>query len=120
MLTYGSTIIEKTKTNVSTESANVIFGLTQFGATILAGELIDRKGRKFLLIGRYANPFDYGIPCKIEPIFQLRWLVVLWGTVFYQPISNCMTMGLMLKCLIGCPSFVCHASYSARRLVSAH
>lgn len=49
-LTYGSTIIEKTGTSLTSATASIFMGVVQLLATFATYKLIDSKGRKFLLI----------------------------------------------------------------------
>lgn len=49
-LTYSSYIIEKSGTHLPSEIASICMALVQLIATAVAYILIDRKGRKFLLI----------------------------------------------------------------------
>lgn len=50
ILTYGTNIVDRSATRVPTEIATLIFGLTQFFGTFVASVLIDRIGRRSLLI----------------------------------------------------------------------
>lgn len=50
VLTYGSLFVSKSGTRVPMEIATIIFGIAQLFGALLTGQLIDRKGRKFLLI----------------------------------------------------------------------
>lgn len=49
-LTYGSNIIEKSGTHLSSELASISMALVQLLATFVASVLIDSKGRKMLLV----------------------------------------------------------------------
>lgn len=49
-LTYGSKIIEQSGTHLSSEVSSISMALVQMFATFVTFVLIDRKGRKFLLI----------------------------------------------------------------------
>lgn len=49
-LTYGSNIIENAGTHLSTEVSSIMMALAQLLATFVAYILIDRKGRKFLMV----------------------------------------------------------------------
>lgn len=49
-LTYGSSVIAKSGTNLSPGTASIFMGVVQLFATFTTYKLIDSKGRKFLLI----------------------------------------------------------------------
>lgn len=49
LLTYGSTITEKTGTNISPKVSSICMAVIQLFATVVTIILIDRKGRRFLL-----------------------------------------------------------------------
>lgn len=49
-LTYGSTIIAKSGTHLSSKGSSIFMAVVQVLATFVTYKLIDRKGRKFLLI----------------------------------------------------------------------
>lgn len=50
ILTYGSEIIEKSGTQVSSEYSTISFACMQILGTFVSLTLVDKKGRKFLLI----------------------------------------------------------------------
>lgn len=49
-LTYASSVIEKSGTHLSSELSSICMALVQMFATFVAYILIDRKGRKFLVV----------------------------------------------------------------------
>lgn len=95
ILTYGTNIIKRAHTNLPSNVSLIAFAVVQIIGTLLSSQLVDRKGRKFLLIlslvgcavghaifYSYLQIYDAGVDVAgfdWIPIFCMAFIVFIAG-----------------------------------------